>query len=207
VIRARNASTALATFAAFAAAAIAISAPAAAGAASRRAHAVARCKSLGSGIVATDRVRVYRRGGRTDYTTYACDLRTGRTTRLGGFTQGSGFGTYAFAIAGAFVGFDDLDCERDFCQDQVRVVDVRSGRERATPLVETDEFVDGLVVTTTGAVAWMRPAGGIREVREFDGGGVALLDSGPGIDATSHALGGSTHYWIDSGTAKTATLR
>ena len=79
--------------------------------------------------------------------------------------------------------------------------------------------ITALVVKTDGSVAWIArdrerssPSSGIApellfyDVYAADRSGTRLLAAGTDVSPSSLALGGSTVYWTQSGTAHTTTL-
>ena len=86
----------------------------------------------------------------------------------------------------------------------VQVIDLRTGRKRLAYSVNP---VTGVGLTARGSVAWMY-AGNTYEVHKLDAGAKdpVLLDSGPEVDGTSFAVGGTHVYWRNAGVTKSATL-
>ena len=172
---------------------------------------VGDCKTVGTTIAANGAVRVYRRGGRTEYVAYACLTRTGRTRRLGQFDSDGG--PRAFALAGRFVAYDHLICTHFECRGGLRVLDVRSGAIRRIPLAAGRGHATAVEVTESGAVAWIRTFSApdnsavFAEVRKHDADGETVLDSGPGIDRNSLARSGAAVYWTHDGSPRSASLR
>jgi hypothetical protein len=105
---------------------------------------------------------------------------------------------------------EDFSCKAD-CPPgynpvsiDLRVVNVRTRKTRV---------VDGnlgqgtaLVVTATGAIAWIQP-GSPASVRASDANGTRVLYAGDDIDAASLSLSGDTVTWTAGDQARSAVLR
>lgn len=120
----------------------------------------------------------------------------------------------AVKLNGRFVAWQhsstDLSCKADCppgyepTKIDLRVTNLRTRKKR---------IVDGtlgegsaLVVTRTGALAWIQPGSPV-SVRADDADGSRVLYSGDDIDGGSLSLSGGTVAWIAGGTPMSATLR
>jgi hypothetical protein len=174
-----------------------------------------RCTTRFTTIAANADVRVYRRGTTRLYSAYACNMRTGRRFSLGSFDGDEDFSAYEFRLRGRFVAYDRMTCVNGTeCRAAVRVLDTRLARARRSETLPLRlRRVDGLELSATGAVAWIRERRDLAtgtsavEVRKLDAGGEAILDSAPAIDRGSLAIGGSTAYWLRGGVAQSASLQ
>ena len=175
-----------------------------------------RCHVRGRTIAASSEARVYGvavgrdRGERVYACLYATRFKRGVTRRLGIFNGGEAVSD--FRLAGRFVAFERLVCQRGDCSGVVRIIDIRRNTVR-----RGDRFGPGvssalaLVATRRGATAWIRVnlGTGVREVRKLDTSGEVLLDAAGGneIDPGSLAAGTSIVYWQHSEQVRSAPLR
>jgi hypothetical protein len=148
--------------------------------------------------------------------------------RVGGMEDSFG----GFAVAGTMVAFSHVACshyESTACAGFVRVVDVKTGRERSTwralPRYSTEP--SGIVVTASGTAAWtstVYPGGDfaldqtVTQVYVLPSGGTAtMLDQGHGIPGRSVALvpsvlegearpKGLAALWLHDGVARSAQV-
>ena len=160
-----------------------------------------------------DLVRVFYRGSATEAVLYACNLRTGRITKLGWFGEGGGSTWDSLeyvTVGGRFVAYVDAEYAFDygFAGSRLVVVDSKTGKTRRGPVAAIGSAVPGpVVVRSNGTAAYLaEPSNGMFEVHRFAGGADTVLDAGPGIDRSSLALGGSRVYWIRDGIAHTAVI-
>jgi len=130
-------------------------------------------------------------------------------------------GTLSFRLeqlAGGFASVVTSSDDRGGYTDELEVYDLR--RRRRTSLISPvqEARIRDVVLVPSGNVAWIQTApsagqapGGDPvfnsfEVRTRQGGRTVLLDSGPGIGATSLASSGSILYWTNGAQARTARL-
>jgi hypothetical protein len=189
------------------------------------ARASAPCRPKGSKTVAqTSKVRAFTRERSSDDHTllYACLLSQGKPVYA---TEATGIDAYeetysesSFSdvrIAGRYVAWStessDLSCKADCPPDynptstSIGIINVRLRKKRAVPGARV--MGGGLVVTTTGAVAWTQQgAGGAIDVVASDADGKRTLDTGA-IDPKSLTASGSTVRWTNAGAPRTATVR
>jgi hypothetical protein len=165
-------------------------------------------------------VRVYTVAGRpgSDETErlYACLRSTGRKTKLD--TQyDDEYVTLqhynAVKLNGRHVAWqhrsEDFSCKAD-CPPgynpvsiDLRVANVRTRKKR---VVEGDLGQGtALVVTRTGAIAWIQPGTPV-SVRASDADGTRVLYAGDDIDGSSLSLSGNTVAWIAGGQTRSAVL-
>jgi hypothetical protein len=164
------------------------------------------CTSAPGKTVATaGKVRILRRPPRFDSVFYACFRGSNRLRRLG---TDDGVGNATFAISGRFVAYDKLSCNSQACAGGVRVLDVRTGRDRlAEPVLSSAYELSDILVTSRGSAAWIRrPHPDTMEVRRLDATGEAVLDAGPDIVQDSLAASGSTLYWTNAGAPRSAPI-
>jgi hypothetical protein len=127
-------------------------------------------------------------------------------------------------LAGSIVAYEDYSLTEGLegFRFGVTVEDLRTGRTlhheptgKRKVCGECDlEFGFGhttaIVVNEGGGVAWIVEVpvdeGGGYQVHAVDSSGSRMPDSGPEIDPSSLALGGSTLYWMHGAQAHTATL-
>jgi hypothetical protein len=98
------------------------------------------------------------------------------------------------------------DCPPGYDPDsaELRVANLRTRRIRTVP----GELGEGtaLVVTRTGAIAWIQPGTPV-SVRASDADGTRVLYAGDDIDGGSLSLSGNTVAWVAGGQTKSAPLR
>lgn len=170
----------------------------------------ARCyprdvRGLASGV----RARVFHRDLEDgDYVIYACDLISGRRTRIGEGTFRDGDSVGSIRFAGRIVGFVGGSCVGLMgtpCTSSIETVDVRTRRRLSTG-VEAE--VTDFLVSPTGAAAWIEREGGVHRAKAISAGHTATeLDSGPALEPGSLALSsGGRLYWTNAGEARSAQL-
>ena len=152
---------------------------------------------------------------------YGCAARTGRSYRLGASARTVREGRVGpIALAGVDVAYGLSEFGVDTLSAQVVVRDLATGRELRTEPATTKrlgaEFfqsVAAVVVNPDGAVAWIGDGGSVIsgsrsdvEVDKADAHGLALLDTGAGIDSRSLRLRGSTLEWRHNGRPRSAAL-
>jgi hypothetical protein len=150
---------------------------------------------------------------------YACLYSTGRRWTLGEDGRGcSGpcAGVDAIAVNGRFVAYALIEASRDAAASSLFILDLRNGPRQqvwqggAVNSSAGATFVDGLLVTRAGVVAWIvrvdLEVGGQREVHVRSGGKDTVLDTGPQIVPGSLALAGLTLYWTNGNGARSAQL-
>ena len=201
--------------------AAAIAAAALTAASSAPASAATPCATRGSKtVVATKTARVFKvrvrpRIGAAFSRYYGCLFSRNRRFRFAedDFPEQSGWSH--IRLAGAYVAYawhgSCAACDR--APRHVVVQSLRSGRFVTRLAISSEDTAEDRTVTDlelrpTGSVAWINRvgAGPAHEVQARDGAGARLLDSGPGIDPLSLALGGSTLYWTKAGVAASARL-
>jgi hypothetical protein len=180
------------------------------------------CAAKGSKTVAKNRLaRVYTRPGRrgTDQVgrLYGCLRSTGRPLRLDTALDDEYVTAQAYnavKLNGRFVAWQrssyDASCKADCppgyetTKVSLRVANLRTRRKRAVE----GNLGEGtaLVVTRTGAIAWIQPGSPV-SVRAADADGSRVLYAGDDIDGASLSLRGSTVGWIAGGTPMSAELR
>lgn len=172
-----------------------------------RSGSKSRCSFSGTTITANKTGVVYRRGSAREYDAYVCVFSSARTRALGSFDE-IGAGVYGFRLAGRFLAYDHLDCLRESCDGEVRVLDLGTGKTRkSAPTQPGGGLATDLELTSTGAVAWIRAVTGPgTELKAMDRAGERVLDSGSEIDRASLAVSGSTLYWTRAGAPKSAAL-
>ena len=167
------------------------------------------CASKGSVTVhGTERVRIIK----TKHTLYACDRRAKRKMRLGPRGDFPGKTVSNLRVAGYFVAYTlhatPASSQGPFGDTDVRWVDLRHGK-RLNPstgcarrnLVSDGNKVSRLVLSATGAMAWVCSDVAASEVHKLDRLGPNTLDTfyGPPWDM-SLDLGeslGVTVYWAN----------
>ena len=120
----------------------------------------------------------------------------------------------AIKLNGRFVAWQhsgyDASCKAD-CPDGYNEssVELRVANLRRKRIKEVDGSLGegtALVVTRTGAIAWIQPGSPVA-VKAFDAGGARDLYAGDDIDGGSLSLRGSSVRWIAGGNPMSATLR
>jgi hypothetical protein len=177
------------------------------------APAAAPCSPRGSkGVANNSKARVFRI--KSAY--YGCLYRLNKSVRLtlGNDPEGSTVGP--IALAGNYVALVEADRVED--GPDLSTISVfslatrkRTFSTRTDGAEEGDNEVLALVMNTAGSVAWTEgPSAttGPWEVRKRDSGGLARLDSGPGVAPTSLGLStaGNQVYWTNGATFMTAPL-
>lgn len=156
---------------------------------------------------------------------------SGRVTRLGDYAEFFGGVTLdRFELAGSFVGLSTYTSNHETGEAAYTLsrVDARTGRRETIavrnnltllrqgclPAGEAPSGVTALVITETGAMAWISVElgvfsmfGGVR-VCELPSGAPApiVLAQNPTVVRDSLALGGHTLYWTQEGKAYSALL-
>jgi hypothetical protein len=164
------------------------------------------CFPRGSHTIEGSRdVRVYWRGHIEDQRTYACLYRGGRTRYLGRFQSDTGIANEV--VSGRFVGYQNLVCEEDCRNSEVRILDVKTGSlRRSSKAGEGTSGISGFVLKRNGSAAWIRRFGGDEAaVHTLTATGESVIDTGV-IAPASLALSGSHLYWTKNGAAMSALL-
>lgn len=108
------------------------------------------------------------------------------------------------------VVYEYLACEDDgTCDGGVYLWDRRSKpRERRVARLPNDSAsaATDLVLSGSGAIAFIRFVGGIPQVTRVDSTGTTVVDEGAGIRAGSLAVAGNRLYWTNGEGARTAPL-
>jgi hypothetical protein len=176
-----------------------------------------KCYPRGAdGIAAGTRARVFRVGTPGEVNViYACDLLTGRRTRIAEGDRFSDHHLFSVRLAGRVVAFVHSSCERPLsaqipCFVRVRTLDVQTRAARTSGELGGAGVVD-LVVSPSGAAAWIEVGPGRpdeRRVRALGANGqVAELDSGPAIEVQSLALAPDGRlYWRNGPLTRTYAL-
>ena len=166
------------------------------------------CRSGGT-VAANSQARIFKvfpTGYRDTYEAYGC-YRGGRIRFLGDYNVTRDCGARAFRLAGRFTAFDNTYCDRGEDPGYVNVVDLRSGRSRAS-LGGLRSPVKDLELRSNGSVAWIRLGNPPNlEVRKLDSTGEAVLDSSRDIAPRSLALSGGRVYWTKNGVPYSAELK
>jgi hypothetical protein len=158
-------------------------------------------------------VRVYAKDSADGEDTYyyACLFSANRRVRIetGGGPADPYFGTYVamehLHAAPPFIAVHFIEAQKGTAYTTpVQVIDLRTGKKRLAYSVNP---VTGVGLTARGSVAWMY-AGTTFEVHKLDAGAKdpVLLDSGPEVDGTSFAVGGTHVYWRNAGVTRAATM-
>jgi hypothetical protein len=184
----------------------------------RHRGAAASCgRSHARTLAADTRARVYESANNV----YGCAIGGTRSYLLGASARSIREGRAGpIALAGVAVAYGYTVYGVDTLSTEVVVRSLRTGRELhrapATTRPVGPEFfqaVAAIVVKPDGAVAWIGEAGSVIsgrarqvEVDRADHRGVAMIDSGGGIDNRSLRLRGSTVTWRDHGRTRSARL-
>lgn len=176
-----------------------------------------RCGPAAAQTLTADRVaRVYESGANV----YGCATAAGRSFLLGASARTIREGRAGpFALAGTDVAYGYTRYGVDTVAAQVIVRDLASGRQVRSepptsqpPRVEFAQSIEAIVVKADGAVAWVGESGSVMsrsrdvEVDRADRRGLARLDSGPGVEAGSLKLHGSTIRWRHGARERSAKL-
>lgn len=147
----------------------------------------------------TSNVRVYETA---DGELIACSKRTGRWVDLAGPEDR----VWELRVRGHYVAFaydSCVDALGDDCLTGIDLVQVA----RAELEFSRHGHVPRVVLRRTGALAWSDDEGDRAAIFRRSGGKVRRLDRGPGVDAESLRLAGSTLEWRHGGARRTASLR
>jgi hypothetical protein len=171
-------------------------------------HRRAECRPRGTVVTANAVAIVWRRGPRDSHETFVCVWRTGRTRSLGTFDDPGG-GTYEFRLGGRYLAYDDQICDHTLgCSGGIKVVDLVKRRVLRDSVAPPDGgIVTALVLNRNGSAAWIRSVGDGWDVHRLDSAGETVLDRGSAIGRYSLALAGSTLYWTNAGTARSAPIK
>jgi hypothetical protein len=191
--------------------------------AKKRKHRPAPCSLTGSKtLLQTKDARVFYRTSRGTTTEYACMFARNRRFALAsGDSEAGGSGDTASleTLSGSWVAFargrfDDstrYDPSFQGFPESAVGINLSTGAQLAFPAVSgsaASSTVSDLVLGKNGSFAWIGSGGGRTEVHRLKAGegADAVLDSGPGIQAGSLALGGGALYWMKGGSVLTAPL-
>jgi hypothetical protein len=164
-------------------------------------------------IAQSKRARIFE--DHRDENDYACLYSNGHPRLL---SPSEHYGYPIVRFAGPYVAF--VPTTRSAREGNVWVMDLRSGHKHS--YVEVQPFENGicgeavsLVLKSDGALAWtarnylegcpQSPPPTV-EVRVHDRHGLRVLETAPGIVATSLHISGSTVSWVNGGSTRTATL-
>ena len=181
-------------------------------------HSRGKCKARGETIAKNDTGRVYEREEEAEVRTlWGCTWERNRPFVMD-VAEGDGFVTSEsydnVILRGRFVAWtfvhEDISCKADcppgYDPDsaELRVANLRTRRIRTVP----GELGEGtaLVVTRTGAIAWIQPGSPV-SVRADDADGSRVLYAGDDIHGGSLSLSGSTVAWVAGGQPMSAVLR
>jgi hypothetical protein len=179
------------------------------------------CSSKGSiTVTRSERVRIFLKS----HVLYGCDKRGRMKLRLGpsgfGVEQPTSKTVFDLKVANYFVAYtlfaSPASAQGPFGTTDVRWVDLRHGR-RLSPLTGCDrryEISDGnivrsLVLSTTGAMAWVCSDVAASEVHKLDRNGAAVLDTAGAPGDMSLALSESSGvvvYWSNGLEPRSARL-
>lgn len=162
-------------------------------------------------------VRIYEVPDGEDRRLYACRRRTGRRWLLTrSFDDGYvTSGTYdTVRLTGRFAGWvsyeTDISCKADcppgYDPTSSRIVVVNLATRRTVREIGTAVAAGALVLTRTGAVAWVRVRSSATYVYGADRDGRRTLDRGD-VDADSLRRDGMQVSWVRGGLRRYATLR
>ena len=183
---------------------------------SAAATATGHCGPAGAKTLVIDSVaRVYTSAG----SVYGCSA-SGHRYRLGSSQRHPGqpaIGKAALAGVDVAYGATTFGVDTSGASVTVRRLDTGRTVRRKSAMngpvgPEAFQSVEGLVVKSDGAVAWIAQANSVVshrsqiEVDRVDERGGATLDTGSGIDTSSLRLHGSRLSWRHSGAVRTATL-
>jgi hypothetical protein len=168
------------------------------------------CAARGQTVVANRFVRVFRINhpvvGSRVY--HVCDLRRHRSRLLDRDDDGDGL--QRVALAGRRVAYEYAVCddpESGGCEHGMYRSDIRRRRPALVTRVAADaDMATDLVITRTGAMAWI--VGVLATGRQLvaDGAGVRTLETGDALEAGSLAVAGRRVYWTSGGEARSALL-
>ena len=165
------------------------------------------CYPRGSVTIAQDKVgRFYHSGNYGSRESwYVCGFKQGMRWRLPYRAvpdAGVPYGQNA-KVSGRYVAFFVV-CP---CAGVVVVYDMVTGHRTFSEALgdAPAAHAASLVLKPDGPVAWTaHPLSGDWEVSRDDSSGTAVVDSGPGIDPSSLAAGGSWLYWTNAGSPRSA---
>ncbi len=125
-----------------------------------------------------------------------------------------------FELAGDILGYSETQFGVDSGTTRVVIADV--ARRRIIRSIEggnyvdagliLSEGVDSFVLSSTGAVAWIRSRSEHRQLTDVvvyaapRVGDASVLDKGTSIDPASLRLSGTTISWVDGGARRTAAM-
>ena len=165
------------------------------------------CESRhGDTVLQTRQARVFTRAGLDTAAVFAC-LRSSRqrSIALGELHDFDGGGLSQFRLAGPYLGFRDIVCDRytSDCRSWIRMVDLRS-RELLGRAFDVADWV----MRRSGALAAIESADASQgwEVRRYDGDRSEVLDAGSDIEPDSLAASGTRVYWMRGGVPRSAPL-
>jgi hypothetical protein len=173
----------------------------------------ARCPVVAHALIADPQAEIYEAEGVVEREMLACSYVKGHGYSLGpkpepGTPSGGG-GVDEVSLSGAVVGYQEFIVRTDGVSRWTVIVrNLRTGRVLHR-LPSMGYFVQNLVVTSGGAVAWIVGVGGVPAeyaVVVADETGTHVLVSGLGIAPSSLALAGSTLYWTQDGKPSSAVL-
>jgi hypothetical protein len=169
-------------------------------------------------IAASTRIRVYTIHDREEPASerhYACDLRSGRRTKLGSaFVDDGVYSVRALTLAGRFVAYGEEACGRHSCSGgQIRLVDA-SRKAPARQIAAGLYDITDIELRGGGSLAWIagperryRTEASALQVHRCDARGCTELDEGPGVAPSSLAVSGGSHlYWTRGGEPRASAL-
>lgn len=184
------------------------------------------CPPPGARVIARDKaVRVYEAGTGPNQSVTACLTRNGqRMTLIAARRPGGGFlrgGIIRIAFSGAIVAYEENQHGVDSGSDSITVVDV-AARRVIRDVSDVGRYVDAgiifslavtdMVVSPSGAVAWIAAEGrhrelAVRRVRLAPASGPErTLDEGPDIAAEPLKLSAGVLSWWHVGVLRTAPM-
>jgi hypothetical protein len=168
------------------------------------------CMNRGTTVVANRYLRVFYVSRPLDNirSYYACNLR--RNVRRGMTEDIMGDGRRPIvALARSRVAWEDVICDdkAGTCSGTVLRYDTRRRRTAFVADWDRQRPATDLVVTRTGAVAWIRAVGAAgTQVAAVDANGQRVFETSASVEPGSLAVAGRRIYWTSGGEAQTARL-
>jgi hypothetical protein len=176
--------------------------------------ALAPCDAGGPGTIYDDHeVRVFEKEQEADVRSVICSHINGHRYRVAHYSlDGLSRSIDIVSAPGRWVGYSVLKVEADAAlSGKACVLRLKDGERHCTSGLQ----VLSLDATRKGSVAWLAydrrdPVNGLIccavYEREQDADKAVKLDSGPDIEKSSFAVGGTRIYWTKAGQPKSATM-
>jgi hypothetical protein len=137
-----------------------------------------------------------------------------RPLKVSEFDRDAGGGGRSFRMAGRYLAWDFILCDKEHCGGYVDLLDMASGKPTAIygPGLGYNGNISparGLVVTARGSIAWMRvpaTAVGVSVYLRPAGGVATVVDAGPSVDDSSLGVAADRVYSVSGGQPRSVVV-